>query len=240
MKNFYKIITTAAIAFAIITGFTYAGLYNKASADTAKDSSNKFITKCVTSNKSDSKPIRYSSNIVIYNSEPYEMYSSGKKVTDIGNLLNNKLIEKGMHSSFIKNTITNNNIKDCFLPYKEYIKTYDVTRKLITQNVKNYNNSILLDLYRDKAHRNKSNIKISLVKNNPHYAENKKFADSFAAQLTKLGDQVIIDDYNLTSTYFNQDLSNRSIALGIGDINSSDTELEQLVNSVSVALQRIQ
>lgn len=76
--------------------------------------------------------ISFSSDIVIYNSHPDEIYPSGTKVTDVGALISDKLVKEGLKSSFIK----------CNNSPTEYLKAYQTTRNLITENVKEYSNTI--------------------------------------------------------------------------------------------------
>lgn len=66
------------------------------------------------------------SDIVIYNSHPDENYefASYVKVTDIGALINDKLVKNNLNSTFIK----------CASP-KDYYKSYQNSRELITNNV---------------------------------------------------------------------------------------------------------
>lgn len=232
-KNFKNIIGTTT-AIALIAGFAYLGIKNNLSQTT-----NKVINKSITGNiitsstQKSTTPISF--NIVIYNSEPNETYQNGKNVKDIGILLNTKLKEKGINSNFIKNPSPEKQVNS----YDDYVKTYDITRKLITQNVKDYNNTILLDVCRDISPRAKNNIEIALSKTNPHYTENKKFADSLVEQFNKLNQSVSMYYYDTYKTYFNQDLSNRSIIIEIGNVKCSDSKLNQLVNLVTEALQNV-
>ena len=78
--------------------------------------------------------VPFSANIVIYNSHPAEAYPSGIKVTDVGALISDKLVQEGFNSHFVKVN-----------PPKDYNKSYQVTRDMITKNVKSYSNTILLD-----------------------------------------------------------------------------------------------
>jgi Antirepressor regulating drug resistance, predicted signal transduction N-terminal membrane component len=173
-------------------------------------------------------------NIVIYNSHPNEDYTSGLKVTDVGALINDKLIKEGLKSSFIK----------CSAP-EEYINSYSNTRKLITENVNNYSNTILLDIHRNEADNQTKydtrKILFQLAKNNPHYEENKKFAECLLEHIkTSKEVETEIYSYNNGKLCFNQDLSNNSVLIEIGNSMSSDTDIESCVNAIVQALKNSQ
>ncbi|URZ04679.1 stage II sporulation protein P [Clostridium felsineum] len=172
--------------------------------------------------------------IVIYNSQAYESYKSGKKVTDIGNLLSERIDKEGMKSIFINNTITT---KDNFKTFRDYENSYNIARTLVTQRVKDYNKCILLDITCNKVPDKKTVI--TLAKTNPHYKENKKFADSLVAQFNKLKKPATISDWCRINNYFNQDLSNKSIILELGDVQSTDNELNSLINTTASALKNL-
>lgn len=77
--------------------------------------------------------VPFLADIVIYNSHPDEAYPSGMKVTDVGALISDKLVKEGFNSHFVKVN-----------PPKNYANSYYATRDMITKNVKQYSNTILL------------------------------------------------------------------------------------------------
>ena len=172
------------------------------------------------------------SDIVIYNSHADEDYPSGMKVTEVGALLNDKLIKEGFNSRFIK----------CDPP-TEYSKSYETTRDLIIKNVKEYSNTILLDIHRDIATSTNSDMRkilFALTRNNPRYEANKKFVDSLLETI-KNSNQIKSDIffYDNGISYFNQDLSNNSVLIDIGNSMSSDTDIEECVNELVSALKNV-
>ena len=234
MKRIHKNIFITSTALALITGVIYLSI----GAKTIPSKSNAIkVNKSVYETKIKSPKLlsNTSSNIVIYNSEPYEDYKNGKKVTDIGRLLNDKLKAKGMNSNFIYNNSPNKEIKS----YADYSNTYDVSRNLIKQNVKNYNNKILLDICREISSTPKNNIEIALSTENPHYAENKKFANSLIKQFNKLKQNVSVCYWGAPKNFFNQDLSNKGIILTIGNVDSNNKKLNQLMDTTAKALQNV-
>ncbi|GAA0177476.1 hypothetical protein SH2C18_07020 [Clostridium sediminicola] len=207
----------------------------EASKSTDIQSSNGTTTSNVKSSQTDNStsitPI--SSDIVIYNSHADEDYPSGMKVTDVGALLNDKLVKEGLNSHFIK----------CDPPI-EYIKSYQATRDLITKNVKEYSNTILLDVHRDVTEKTNSDtrkILFVLAKKSPHYEANKKFIDSLLENIktsNRVESEVFF--YETGVSYFNQDLSKNSTLIEIGNNMSSDSDIEDCVNALVSALKSIQ
>ncbi|WP_252235789.1 stage II sporulation protein P [Clostridium sp. CH2] len=100
------------------------------------------------SNDNSNSVVSFSSDIIIYNSHVDEDYRSGINVTDIGALINDKLIKEGLSSNFI----------ECKAP-KEYTESYQNSRDLIKADVKDYSNNILLDIHRDAVNSTKCDTK---------------------------------------------------------------------------------
>ncbi|WP_338432793.1 stage II sporulation protein P [Clostridium tyrobutyricum] len=233
MKNIYKNIAIAAAFVTIGTGYTYSKYQNKIAA-------NKVVVSDTVLNSTKKSPntytqnsiVPFSSDIVVYNSHPDETYQSGKSVTDIGSSLNNKLTKYGLKSSFIKINAP-----------KEYKDSYENTRNIIKKNVKNYSNTILLDISRDESlgTLDKKNIKLIVSKNSPNYEANKKFVNQLLVQLKNTnGVTAEILYYNKRLLYFNQDLSKNAIHIEIGNDKSSDSDVQKGINAVAAALKNIQ
>ena len=177
-------------------------------------------------NTMDTKPIMpFSADVVIYNSHSSEDYLCGTKITEVGALINAKLMKEGLNSSFIKCTPV------------EDVKAYQSTRKLITQNVKAYANTILLDIHRDVttvANSNTKQIIFTLAKKNPHYEENIKFVNKLLENVEKEnGIKAKIFYYNTGVDYFNQDLSNNSVLIEIGNNMSSNSDIEACTSALA-------
>lgn len=174
----------------------------------------------------------FSSNIVVYNSHPDENYecASNVKVTDVGALINDKLIKNGLNSRFI----------NCALP-KDYLKSYQNSREVITRNVKNYRNTILLDVHRDSGKKIGSNtIIFVLTRKSPYYEKNLKFVNSIADYIkhsSNVKTSIYYYDYGIL--YYNQDLSNKSVLVEIGNDWSNDKDIENCVNAFVSALKNI-
>ncbi|MGV8981178.1 M56 family metallopeptidase [Clostridium sp.] len=185
------------------------------------------------SNNNTNQIVPFSSDIVIYNSHPDEAYPSGMKVTAVGALLNDKLVSEGFNSHFIKIDSST-----------DYNKSYKISRDLITKNVKSYSNTILLDIHRELAKEDKSSIKklfFVLADKSPHYKTNKKLVDSLMVNMKKeSGIESEIYLYNFGISYFNQDLSNNSALIDIGNDKSSDSDIEGYLNALVSALKSTQ
>lgn len=199
--------------------------------DTSNESLSTIIKNLPSDNANSIVP--FSSDIVIYNSHPDEEYPSGINITDIAALINNKLVSQGLKSSFIK----------CKVPI-DYSNSYESTRKILTQNVKNYSNTILLDIHRDDVSENiKSDTRKILfvfAKNNPHYEKNKEFAEYLSQNITN-SNQVKseIRSYERGPSSFNQDLSENSLLIELGNSMSNNGAIEACVNELVSALKDI-
>ncbi|MBZ9689324.1 M56 family metallopeptidase [Clostridium estertheticum] len=173
--------------------------------------------------------VPFSTDIVIYNSHPDETYSSGKKVTDVGATISDKLVKEGFNSHLIK----------CDPP-TDYTKSYQATRDMITKNVKQYSNTILLDIHRDITVKEKSDtkkIQFVLTEKNPRYESNKRFVDSLIGNIKNLnGVESEIYFYQYGISFYNEDLSNKASVIEIGNNMSSDSDIEACVNELVSAL----
>jgi bla regulator protein BlaR1 len=173
--------------------------------------------------------VPFLADIVIYNSHPNETYSSGKKVTDVGALLNDKLVKEGFNSHFIKiNQSTN------------YNKSFQIARTMITKNVELYSNTILIDIHCDSTLKSKSEgrkILFILTKENPRYEANKRFVDSLSGNFKKSNDvksDILLYQYGIS--FYNQDLSDKASLIEIGNTTSSDSDIETCLSELVSAL----
>lgn len=168
-------------------------------------------------------------DIIIYNSHADEAYSSGTNVTDVAALINDKLVKEGLKSYFIK----------CTKP-AEYVKSFSNSRIIITSSIKNYSSSILLDIHRNLSENNKEGAKkitFDLAKNNPHYSANKEFVDHLIQKIQNSNEvKAGIFLYTNGICCFNQDLSDNSALVEIGNDLSSDKDIEECINALVSAL----
>jgi len=187
-----------------------------------------------TSSDNSNSIVPFSADIVVYNSHPDETYSSGMKVTDVGATISNKLVKEGFNSHFVKVD-----------PLKDYTKSYQITRDIITKNVNNYSNTILLDIHRDSlAVKSKSNTKrigFDVTQKNPRYESNKRFVDSLIGNIKNSnGVESEIYFYQYGISFYNEDLSNKASVIEIGNKLSSDSDIETCVNELVLALKATQ
>ena len=177
--------------------------------------------------------VPFSADIVIYNSHPNETYPSGLKVTDVGAILNDKLVKEGFNSHFIKITQP-----------KEYTKSFQNTRDILIKNVKQYSNTILLDLHEGFTIEKKADMKkiqFILTKGSPYYKSNKKFVDSLIGNIKNSNDvKSKIFFFQDGISYYNEDLSNKSALIEFGSNMSSDSDIEACVNAFVSALKNTQ
>ena len=177
--------------------------------------------------------VPFSSDIVIYNSHPDEAYPSGMKITDVSSLLNDKLLKEGFNSHFTEISSST-----------DYSKSYQITRDYITKNVKAYSNTILLDIHRAITEKDNSDMKkilFVLARSNPHYQANKEFVDNLLKNIGN-SNQVKSEIYffNTGISYFNQDLSNNSTLIELGNDMSSDNDIEACLNALVLAIKNTQ
>jgi len=191
------------------------------------------VTKNSSSNVS--KPIvPFSSDIVIYNSHPNEAYPSGMTVTDVAAIINDKLVKEGLRSRFIKNATT----------ISDYNNSYQISRDLITKNIKSYSNTILIDIHRDETQITDSStrkIMFILTQKNPRYVATKKFTDDLMLNIKSskaVNSGIRLYDYGIS--YYNQDLSNYSELIEIGNNKSSDSDIDACVKALLSALKNTQ
>ena len=116
---------------------------------------------------------------------------------------------------------------------------------MITKNVKQYSNTILLDIHRDgipiKSKSNTKIIEFAVTQKNPRYKANKRFVDSLIGNIK--GSNVVetkIWLYQYGISFYNQDLSNNSALIEIGNNTSSDSDIEACVNELVSALKTTQ
>ena len=173
--------------------------------------------------------VPFISDIVIYNSHPDEDYSSGMKITDVGALINDKLVKEGFNSRFIR--IDQNT---------DYNKSYQISRNLIIKNVNSFSNTILLDIHRDITEKDKSDtrkILFILTEKNPRYESNKRFVDSLIGNIKNSnGVETHIYTYQYGISFYNEDLSNKASVIEIGNNMSSDSDIEACINELVSAL----
>ncbi|NFO14214.1 peptidase M56 [Clostridium botulinum] len=185
------------------------------------------------SNDNSNSVAPFSSDIIIYNSHADEDYQSGINVTDIGALINDKLIKEGLSSNFIK----------CKAP-KEYTESYKNSRDLIKADVKDYSSNILLDIHRDAVDSikcDKKKITLVLAKNSPYYENNKVFAENLLKNIDSSNEiKIKIISYNRGKLCFNQDLSKNALLINLGNNMSSDSDIEKCVNVLVSALKKTQ
>lgn len=250
MRKSFKFIVIGIVCFSISSGYLFC---EKVSAlEKTNIHNNKIVSKTGANNKNTpsikvassqkqavkinekTKPVsQISSDVVIYNTHANEAYQGGKKVTDVASELSKRLVKEGIKSSFVK----------CIEP-KNYSKAYSNSRDVITKNVKNYSNSILLDIHRDvsnKKNNDPKKITIILAQSNPHYLENKKFATSLINEINKNKKvQAALVEYKNGILAFNQDLSNKAIVVELGNDKSSNNDIENAVNELTVAFKNIE
>ncbi|MBU5485622.1 stage II sporulation protein P [Clostridium sp. MSJ-11] len=218
------IIAISLFTLVVVVGFSYSKSRKK--TDMINNSTDLSMEVNKTTTESSLSPI------VIYNTHADEEYAFGKKVTDIGAIINDSLIKEGLKSSFIE-----------LKAPKSYTESYSNSREAIKNNVENYDKVILLDIHRDivdSPKTAKSDITIVLSKNNPHYETNKKLADLIVEEINKTEKvKANIYLYNNGVDYFNQDLSKNSLLVEIGNNTSTIEDVNACINALVSAFKNL-
>lgn len=174
----------------------------------------------------------FSSDVVIYNSHPTEAYQliPNVNICDIGALVNSRLVNEGVNSKFIK----------C-MPPKDYFKSYDNSRELITKNVVNYSNTALFDIHRELGiDHNCNTIYFVLAKKSPYYEKNSKLTNTLINYIKHSSKvETRIAYYAYGDHYFNQDLSDKSVLIEIGNEFSTDKNVEDCINALVSAINQV-
>ncbi|WP_315116118.1 stage II sporulation protein P [uncultured Clostridium sp.] len=226
MKKFQRniIIAISLFTLVVVIGFSYSEVRKRKSM--INDSTDLSMEVNKTTTASNLSPI------VIYNSHADEEYAFGKKVTDIGAIINDNLIKEGLNSSFIE-----------LKAAESYTKSYSNSRESIKNNVENYDKSILLDIHRDITDSPKTaenDITIVLSKNNPYYETNRKFADLIVEEINRTEEvKANIYLYNNGVNYFNQDLSKTALVIDIGYNTSTVEEVDACINALVSAFKNL-
>lgn len=251
MKKIYKniIISITVISICTALGYTYSNLRKQRTLSNLNNIDNLENTKSTDTSNNTSKTtlldnikdiaidssnsiVPFSSDIVIYNSHPNEIYESGIKITDVGALINHKLNKEGLNSNFIS---TESN--------SDYSKSYQVTHDLITNKVIGYDNTILLDIHRSNSETLESDTKkitLVLAEDNPNFNENNKFAKQLIEEILKSNKvSASILYYSNSANAFNQELSNNAVSVEIGFDKSNDNYIEECIDALVNALKNI-
>lgn len=149
--------------------------------------------------------------IVVYNTHPFEKYKSGESIATVSERFCKKLQEIGLEARMLQNT------------HDTFQDSYKQSRKLIFDNVAEYNSAILLDLHiGDTAQPSKKNLNLWVGKGNQDYVDNLDFANRLARELEAADGDVscaVLQD----RWVWNQDLSRKALMVMPGN---SDTPIE--------------
>ena len=143
--------------------------------------------------------------IIIYNTHPFEKFTDGVKITDMARNLEEILNQNGISTKFIYN------------PNTKLENSYNISRKLITDNVKNYKNSVLVDMHTGEIGQTDNfDIVINIGRGNKDYARNIEYANKILKALNEqnTGLKCGIEEYEWV---WNQDLSNNAVMIVIND-----------------------
>ncbi len=171
------------------------------------------------------------SKVVIYNSHVNEEYKDGYSIIDASMELDNKLKNLNINSTFLR----------CEKP-SEYENSFENSENIIKNNIKDYSNSVLIDIHRLDAFEENSDLEdivIDLSKNSINYEENLRFAENFSKEIESRGIKTRIVIYDEGINNFNLHLSKKSLFINIGDENMTNIKVNELMDVVSEAIMAI-
>lgn len=171
------------------------------------------------------------SKVVIYNSHVNEEYKDGYSIIDASMELDNKLKNLNINSTFLR----------CEKP-SEYENSFENSENIIKNNIKDYSNSVLIDIHRLDAFEENSDLEdivIDLSKNSINYEENLRFAENFSKEIESRGIKARIVIYDEGINNFNLHLSKKSLFINIGDENMTNIKVNELMDVVSEAIMAI-
>lgn len=173
-----------------------------------------------------------SNKILIYNTDPDEVYLDNKNIKDISKELTNLLINKKLESNFI-------NVNSSIDKSKQFENSRASIEKIAIAN----KNLILLDIHNSSQENYpvlNRRITIILAGNSPNFKNNKNFTKLLENKL-----ETSVKNYNVTYDIqiiknalgsFNQDLTNRAILIQIGTKFSSEKDRNDCIRALSDAL----
>ena len=175
-------------------------------------------------------------SVYIYNTHYEEEYSN-TNVIEISKILNEKLNQIGINSIFEDTNYNEYRIVNKLIGVNNYV----MLRKIIENNIKYNDISLIIDLHRDSINKNESTIKI----NNKEYAKVLFVVDNSSKDYLKkqeLANKLnkYLNNYKGLSrgVYvkngkgFNQDLSNNMILLELGGYQNTKDELINTINII--------
>lgn len=173
-----------------------------------------------------------SNKILIYNTDPDEVYLDNKNIKDLSKKLTNLLKIKKLDSNLI-------NVNSGIDISKKFENSRNSIEKIATLN----KNLILLDIHsssQDNYPVLNRRITIILAGNSPNFKSNKSFTNLLEKKLeTSAINHNVNYDIKIVKNalgYFNQDLSNRAILIQIGTKFSSEKDRTDCIYALSDAL----
>ncbi len=176
-------------------------------------------------NKPKSNSLGDKSQVVVYNSHPFEVYKSGLSIKEASELLETKLLDNKLECTYIDN------------PNKDYKGSYEFSRKLILDNIKELNNTVLLDIHvnEDKETSN-GDITVYVGKGNKQYTKNKQFAESLIKMINSVDNTIKCELILNGNGKYNQDLSSKALLISIGNKDTADTDMQNIIDALAASM----
>lgn len=177
--------------------------------------------------------------IILYNTHPLESYNSNQKITEVTKNFQEKLNKNSFNSEFLDNqSITNSNINN------QYEHAYKNSRELLLKYMEENKQSnqqsypILIDIHRHASTEiNEPNTDFIFMigKDNSYWEKNEKFAKKIINEINHLNHNFSSKLEIRNEKTYNQDLSEKSVWISIGNETKTPAEIEKMINILTKA-----
>lgn len=176
-------------------------------------------------------------DIVIYTSAPFENYGYDKlnpSASDISLKISESIKNKSVKCSYIEN---NSYLKD--KNKMRFDKSYEFSRNMLLVKVENIKSKVLIDVHiGGNSKEFNDGITIFIGKSNMNYKSNKLIADNLSNELNKIHRDNLCK-VKLVNGSFNQDLSDSSILITIGNVDTNENQISKNIEGLSLALKNL-
>ncbi|MGL5153170.1 MAG: M56 family metallopeptidase [Clostridium sp.] len=208
----FSLVVVMAIAIIGLTSKTQ-GISNNASASG------------MSANLDEVKNSKVKGDVIIYNSHYSEKYSDETTVVHGAKILEKSLNNRGINAKY--RTVFEG----------EYVGSYERGSESIKNGVEDYEHSLLIDVHRDVKNDGtldgRRAIRVVLSETSPRYEENKRVALGLIEELKKHNVVVGVYSYKNPKVDFNLDISDKSIVVEVGNVNSTREDIEYCMNVLS-------
>lgn len=175
------------------------------------------------------RPNRDVSNeeIILYNSHINEKYNDDYSIMDATTELEDIIKITGINCDFVTGNVP-----------KSYVDSFEASRKMLQDNVKNLQDKTLIDIHIGQIKNNSDKIEIILASKSPNYKDNLKVAELLLKELSNKGVDSEIISFAEGINMYNQNLSKQGIMINVGTDNLKEKEVESLLNILGESINK--